>query len=156
MANDRELSLTRLIDADPALVYRCYVEPELLQQWFVPKPWTISKVDNDVRPGGRSLIVMRDPEGNEYPNPGVYLVVEPNRRIVTTDAFLEGWRPSEKAFMVAEMTFEPEAGGTRYTATARHWTEEDLKAHEQMGFHEGWGQCADQLAELAVSLKAGG
>jgi len=24
--------------------------------------------------------------------------------------------------------------------------------HEKMGFHEGWGQCADQLAALVAKL----
>ena len=97
---------------------------------------------------------MRSPEGQEFPNLGIYLVVEPNRRLVTTDAFVDAWTPSEKAFMVAEMTFEPEGAGTRYTATARHWTAEDTKAHVDMGFHEGWGMVADQMAELAKTLKA--
>jgi uncharacterized protein YndB with AHSA1/START domain len=39
-----------------------------------------------------------------------------------------------------------------YTARARHWREEDRAAHEAMGFMDGWGQCADQLEELARSL----
>ena len=32
------------------------------------------------------------------------------------------------------------------------WSKDDLQAHEQMGFHQGWGQCADQLAELAQRI----
>ncbi|MCC6480273.1 MAG: SRPBCC domain-containing protein, partial [Sphingomonadaceae bacterium] len=38
--------------------------------------------------------------------------------------------------------------GTRYTALCRHWTEADCKRHEEMGFIDGWGACADQLVEL--------
>ncbi len=45
-----------------------------------------------------------------------------------------------------------EDGKTRYTARARHWTPADKQAHEAMGFHQGWGICADQLARLAGSL----
>ncbi len=45
--------------------------------------------------------------------------------------------------------FVDEGSGTRYTARVRHWNEEALKAHEAMGFEEGWGICAAQLAELA-------
>ena len=44
--------------------------------------------------------------------------------------------------------FVEENGNTKYTAIARHWTREDMETHEKMGFHEGWGQCADQLAEV--------
>jgi uncharacterized protein YndB with AHSA1/START domain len=55
----------------------------------------------------------------------------------------------QEAFMVATVTFEPEGEGTRYTARVRHWNEAALKRHEEMGFHEGWGIVAGQLAELA-------
>ena len=148
----RELVLTRLIDAPREKLFRAWTEPELLKQWFVPKPWTISVAEVDVRPGGASLIVMRDPDGNEFPNPGVFLEVVKNERIVVTDAYTRAWEPSEKPFMTAIITFEDEGGKTRYTARARHWTVEDREAHEKMGFHEGWGQCAHQLAELAAKL----
>lgn len=151
-AGDRELVLTRLIDAPRDKVWRCWTEPELLKQWFVPRPWTIAAVDIDVRPGGRSNVIMRDPEGTEYPNSGVYLEVVPAEKLVFTDAFTAGWQPSEKPFFVAVLTFEDEGGKTRYTALARHWTVEDREAHEKMGFHEGWGQCADQLEEVAKGL----
>jgi uncharacterized protein YndB with AHSA1/START domain len=46
-------------------------------------------------------------------------------------------------------TFEPEAGGTRYTSIARHWDEKTAEAHRTMGFEQGWGAVADQLAGLA-------
>lgn len=152
-SNDRELVLERIIEAPAATLYRCWTEPELMKQWFVPKPWTIAKVEQDVRPGGKSLVVMADPEGNEYPNAGLYLEVVPGKKIVTTDAYTEAWVPSEKPFMTAIVTFEDLGDGkTRYRAVARHWTAEDAKQHVEMGFHEGWGQCADQLAELAKTL----
>ncbi|MGE0666544.1 MAG: SRPBCC family protein [Sphingomonadales bacterium] len=150
--NDRELVLTRLIDAPRAKLFRCWTEPELMKQWFVPAPWTLARAEVDLRPGGSSLVVMRDPDGNEYPNPGIYLEVVENEKLVFTDAYVSAWQPSDKPFMTAIVTFEDEGGKTRYTARALHWTAEDRKAHEDMGFHEGWGQCADQLAELAARI----
>lgn len=146
-SDNHELVLERIFDAQPEKVFRAWTDPELMKQWFVPRPWTIAHIEQDLRPGGKSLIVMRDPEGNEYPNPGVYLEVVPNRRLVFTDAFTGDWQPSGP-FMVAIVDFEDIGGRTKYTARARHWTAEDKKKHEEMGFHEGWGQCADQLAEL--------
>ena len=147
-----ELVLSRLIDAPREKLFRAWTEPELLKQWFVPKPWTLAAVEVDVRAGGSSRIVMRDPEGNEYPNQGVYLEVVKNEKIVFTDAYTSAWVPSAKPFFTAIVTFENEGGKTRYTARARHWTSAYRDQHEQMGFHEGWGQCADQLAELAAKL----
>lgn len=147
-----DLVLTRLLAAPADKLFRCWTDTALLKQWFVPSPWTIARAEVDLRPGGGSLIVMRDPDGKEYPNAGVYLEVVPNRRIVFTDAYTAGWVPSAKPFFTAIVTFEPEGMQTRYTAIARHWTEEARQQHEAMGFHTGWGICADQLEALAATL----
>lgn len=151
--SDLELVIARLIDAPREKLFRAWTEPALMKEWFAPRPWTISKVETDLRAGGSSVVVMRDPEGNEYPSRGVYLDVVPNERLVFTDAFTRAWVPSEKPFFVAVVTFE-DAGGekTRYTARALHWTKEARDEHEKMGFHDGWAQCADQLEELARKL----
>jgi uncharacterized protein YndB with AHSA1/START domain len=150
---DRELVLTREIDAPPEKLFRAWTQPELLKQWFAPLPFTTPHAELDVRPGGSSLIVMRGPDGNEYPNRGVYLEVVENERLVSTDAFTSAWQPSEKPFMTLILTFEEIDGGkTRYTARVRHWTVEDREMHEKMGFHEGWGTCADQLAALVARI----
>ena len=148
----RELLLTRIFNAPREKVYRAWTEPELLKKWFAPAPWTTSKAELDVRAGGSSLVVMRSPEGQEYPSWGVYLEVVRNEKLVFTDAFVKAWEPSEKAFMVATVTFEDHNGGTKYTARVQHWSTSDREAHEKMGFHEGWGRCADQLAALAAKL----
>ena len=151
-ASDRELVLTRLIDAAPDKVYRAWTDPALLKQWFAPLPYTTPVAELDVRPGGANLIVMRGPDGAELPNRGVYLEVVPNRKLVITDAYTEAWQPSQKPFMTVVITFDAEGSGTRYTARVRHWTVADRDAHDKMGFHQGWGQCADQLAALVAKL----
>jgi len=151
-ANGRDLVLTSVIDAPPEKVYRAWTEPELMKQWFAPLPWTTPRVETDVRPGGSSLVVMRGPDGNEIPCPGVYLEVVPNERLVFTDAFTTAWELAEKPFMTAILTFEDEGGKTKYTALCRHWTVADREAHEKMGFHEGWAQCTEQLAAVAAKL----
>ena len=149
---EHELVLTRLLDAPRETLFRCWTDAELLPKWFVPAPWTIANAEVDPRPGGRSFIVMRDPDGNEYPNDGVYLEIVQNAKIVFTDAYTQGWVPSQKPFFTGIVTFADEGGKTRYTARARHWRAEDKENHEKMGFHEGWGVCADQLEALARTL----
>lgn len=150
---DRELVLTRVIDAPREKLFRAWTEPELLKRWFAPLPYTTPTAELDVRPGGANLIVMRDPQGNDLPNRGVYLEVVPNERLVFTDAYTSAWEPSPKPFMTVILTFEDVGGGkTRYTARARHWTAADREAHEKMGFHQGWGICADQLAALVKTI----
>jgi uncharacterized protein YndB with AHSA1/START domain len=151
-SSDRELVLARMIDAPREKLFRAWTDPELLKQWFAPLPYTTPHAEMDVRPGGSSLIVMRGPDGNEFPNRGVYLEVVENERLVFTDAYTKAWEPSEKPFMTVILTFEDEGGKTRYTARVRHWNVADREMHEKMGFHEGWGQCADQLAALVAKL----
>ena len=144
-----ELVLVRTFDAPAARIYQAWTDPEILKQWFAPLPFTTPEAELDVRAGGENRVVMQDENGNRYPNVGVYLELIPNKKIVFTDAFTAGWKPSGKPFMAAEILLEELPDGkTKYTATARHWTLEDKEAHEKMGFHQGWGQCADQLAAL--------
>jgi len=148
---DRDLVLTRIIDAPREKIYQAWTQPELLRQWFAPHPYTTPVVELDVRPGGANHIVMRSPEGMDLPNAGVYLEVVPNERLVFTDAYTKAWVPSEKPFMTVILTFEDVGEGkTKYTALARHWTVADRESHEKMGFHTGWGICTDQLTALVT------
>ena len=102
--SDRELVLTRIIDAPREKVFRAWTDPALLKQWFAPRPYTTPVAELDVRPGGANFVVMRDPEGKDHPNRGVYLEVVPNERLVFTDAYcaaigeiLEAFTPEECA-----------------------------------------------------------
>jgi uncharacterized protein YndB with AHSA1/START domain len=150
--SDRELVLTRIINAPREKVFKAWTDPKLLKQWFAPSPYTVPVAETDVRPGGSNLVVMRGPDGTEAANRGVYLEVVRNERLVFTDAYTKAWEPSEKPFMTVILTFEEEAGKTKYTARVLHWTIADREMHEKMGFHQGWGQCTDQLAALVAKL----
>jgi uncharacterized protein YndB with AHSA1/START domain len=147
-----ELVLTRLIDVPAHKLFRCWTDPTLMVRWFTPPPWKTIAAEVDPRAGGSSCITMQGPDGTQVPNRGVYLEVVPDRRLVFTDAYTSAWAPSAKPFFTCIVTFDDEDGKTRYTARARHWNAEDCAAHEKMGFHEGWGKAADQLAALAATL----
>jgi uncharacterized protein YndB with AHSA1/START domain len=151
-AGERQLVLDRHLAAPRAKLWRCWTEPDLLVRWFTPAPWKTVRAELDLRPGGASRVVMESPEGEQFPSRGVYLAVEPERRLVFTDAFVEAWIPSDRPFFVAEVTFADEGAGTRYRAVARHWTAEARAEHEAMGFHEGWNKAANQLEALAKAL----
>lgn len=148
-----ELVLMREIDAPREKIFRAWTDPELMKEWFCPKPWAVSHAELDLRAGGSSFIVMNGPNGEVVENRGVYLEVVPNEKLVFTDAFTSAWVPSEKPFMTGIVLLEDMGGGrTKYTAIARHWNEEDKKTHEAMGFHEGWGAAADQLTALVAKI----
>lgn len=148
-----DLVLTRVIDAPRALVWTAWTDPEHLKKWWTPAPYTTPVCEMDVRPGGIFRTVMRSPEGDEYDNTGIFLDVVEQERIVFTDALLPGWRPVSNPFMTAIITLKDRDGGTEYSALVRHKDEADRVKHEEMGFHQGWGTCIDQLAALVRQLR---
>ncbi len=143
---DNELRIERRIDAAVEYVWQTMIGR--FEEWFCPKPWRAEARVLDWRPGGRSLIVMHGPGGEAMPNEGMILAFEPNRRFVFTDAFTGDWQPAGP-FMVAAFELAPDGDGTRYRASARHWTQAAMEQHRARGFDAGWGAAADQLKALA-------
>jgi len=153
--SERELVFVTETAVPREKLYRGWTTPELLPKWFCPKPWYVSDVKLDLRPGGLSEMVFHGPNGESFPNKDVYLELIPNEKIVFTSAFEGDWEPRpttgiETDFMfVAKVLFEPlPNGGTRYTARVVHWTKEACDKHKAMGFEQGWGIAFDQLVEL--------
>lgn len=147
----KNLRIELKIDAPPHIVWRAYTLHAT--EWFTPRPWTTPKVDYQLYPGGRADVIMQSPEGEQHSYRGVVLEVVPERLIVTTGAMTEGWEPQEGDMHFIRLDrFEPDEGGTLYSAEARHWSQEAADRHKLMGFTEGWGMAARQLAEVAVRL----
>ena len=70
--NDRELVLSRLIDAPREKLFRCWTDPKLMEQWFCPKPWFVTDAVIDLRPGGEFSSVFHGPDGESFPATGVF------------------------------------------------------------------------------------
>lgn len=145
MTANNELSVSRYIAASPEKVWS--VMTDRMAEWWCPKPWRVEIVAQDRRAGGRTAMTMIGPNGENMPMEGIYLAYDEGRRFVSTDAIDGDFRP-QAAFMIGIWEVVPEGDGARYTATARHWSEEAMKQHREMGFEEGWGVCADQLKAL--------
>ena len=140
----RDLIVTRVIDTTPEKVFRAWTEPELLRQWFAPKPWTTPHVETDVRAGGSTLVVMRGPDGTDFPNRGVYLEVVKNERLVFTDAFISAWEPSPKPFMTVILTFENL--GALCRCQVRHGSSRSLSARSAVSV---WSAAASNRSTAA-------
>ena len=140
-----ELSVTTYIDASPAKVWD--VMTNRIPEWWCPTPWRAEVVAQERRAGGRSSITMYGPDGEVMPNEGIFLAWDEGRRFVATDACNAELEPTGP-FMIGFWEIEPEGSGTRYTARARHWTEEAAQQHAEMGFEQGWGAVAAQLKAL--------
>lgn len=155
---DRDIVIERLLKAPPALVWRCWAEPALFCQWYLPRPWFVAEAVLDLRPGGRFFMAASGPDGPTVSNEGSFLEVVPERKLVFTDLFAEDYAPIETPGadfgpnFTAILTFAPEGTGTRHVCIARHRSAGDAKANREMGFDEGWKVTADQLDELARTL----
>lgn len=163
MTDHLDLVLERTIDAPRDLVWKAWTTPEHLKRWFAPKPYEISELELDLRPGGIFRLRMTGPDGFDtgHGNPGCVLEVIEGEKLVWTSALAPGYRPAEpgegcESFpMTAIVTMADSGNGqTLYRAVALHKTMADRDMHEAMGFQEGWGTCADQLQELAQELGA--
>jgi uncharacterized protein YndB with AHSA1/START domain len=158
-----DLVLERVVDVPPELVWLAWTTPKHLMKWFTPAPWQTIECEIDLRPGGLFRTVMRSPEGENFPNIGCYLEIEPNRKLSWTNVLLPGFRPATFAKtsagdcadlpFTATITLTPEGKGTRYRAVAQHGDEATRQKHADMGFAEGWGAVLDQLVALAPQLR---
>lgn len=147
--SDRTLSLEMTLKVRRHDVWRAWTQPDLMVQWFTPSPWRTISANVDLRPGGSCMVVMGGPNGEVVENPGVYLQVVPDEKLVFTNAFTSAWEPSEHAYMVATITLaDAPEGGTLYHAMVQHWSAEDCESHRAMGFHDGWKAAARQLEAL--------
>ena len=92
---------------------------------------------------------MRGPDGDSSDNPGCFLDVVPQSRLVFTSLLLADWRPAMPWLpFTAVITMADEGAGTRHVATAMHPDAATRDRHAEMGFFEGWNTCIDQPQAL--------
>ena len=160
--SDHDLVLERVLDAPRRLVWEALTAPEHLKKWWAPRPYQTPEVEIDLQPGGIFRMRMTGPDGFDTGTGGAGCVLDVAdcQRIVWTSALGPGWRPNAPGpadcggfLFTAIMSLEDTADGkTLYRAIARHKDPADAETHAKMGFHEGWGTCADQLGEVAKEL----
>ena len=151
---ENDLTLSRIVRAPRADVWRTWSDPEHFVKWWAPAPVVTTLKKFELRSGGAFHTIMKLPDGSDMDGgEGCFLEVVPEQRIVFTDALSGGWRPNESAFFSAVITMEDHPDGTSYTAVALHKNDADRRKHEEMGFYDGWGQCIGQLETLARQLQ---
>lgn len=141
-----ELAVECTIAAPPEKVWD--VMTSRIEEWWCPKPWHAEIDRVDWTSGGAFDTTMKGPNGEQFSGSGIFLEVVPGQRFVFTDA-ISGDKMPQDAFMIGTFELAPDgAGGTYYRASARHWSEEAMEKHKEMGFEPGWTAAAEQLAAL--------
>ena len=144
-----DLTLSRVIKAPRPVVWNAWADRESFEQWWVPAPARCQVRAMELRPGGTFETWISEDGRDFVPHlSACFLDVAEGERIIFTDALLGGWRPAEHAFMTAIITLRDHLKGTEYLAHVMHKSKDDRTMHETMGFFDGWGTVADQLANL--------
>lgn len=151
---NNDLSISRLINAPPAKVWKAWSRPEHLANWWIPEPIECKVMKLDLRPGGGFETLMREGEGEFKPHvEACFLEVVPEQRLVWTTTLSEGWRPTEPWLaLTAIISLLQEGDCTRYSARVMHKNAADSRKHLELGFEMGWGTTIDQLAAFVEKL----
>lgn len=153
-AETHDLTITRLVRAPRATLWRAWTDPLLLKQWWCPKPWTTEVRAFELHPGGDFHTFMRGPDGGTSDNPGCFLEIVPRERLVFTSMLTGGWRPNIPWMpFTAVITMADEGEGTRYVARVMHPDEKARAQHEELGFFDGWNTVITQLEAFAQQLR---
>jgi uncharacterized protein YndB with AHSA1/START domain len=144
---DREIIITRLLDAPRELAWLAMTDPKHLVQWWGPRGFTTTIQQMDVRPGGLWIYVMHGPDGTDYPNHSVFQdIVCPNRIVFTHGGAGPG---GPEADFIGTWTFDTVGEQTRVTIHMVFPTAERrdivVKAY---GAIEGGKQTLERLGEL--------
>jgi len=148
--SDRELVVTRTINAPPRIVFEAWTKAELFQRWWVPKSvgLTLLSCELDVRVGGVYRLVFRHPASQEpMAFHGRYLEVAPPSRLVWTN------EEAGDNGQVTTVTFEERAGKTLLVMHDLYPSKEALD--EGFGSTDGIDETFNQLDELVAAVGAG-
>jgi uncharacterized protein YndB with AHSA1/START domain len=155
----RDIVYTRWFLAPKAVVFSAWTDPKKLARWWGPHAMTNPVCEIDPRPGGRYRIVMRGPNGVEYPLKGeIREVDKPNRLVLTMDAeehpaewheMLQASRPAgsrERGLEVlVTVTFEANGQRTKVTVQSEYQSAETRDAVVKLGSSDGWAQSFERL-----------
>jgi uncharacterized protein YndB with AHSA1/START domain len=144
---ERAVTITRIFDAPRELVFEMWTNPKHVSKWFGPKYFTNPVCQVDPRVGGAWRVVMRGPDGTDYPCGGKYLeFVKPERLVFTNIAEDKDGNPILDG--LTTVIFEEAQGGkTKLTMHTQATAVVEYAAPFLGGMEAGWAQSFDTLAE---------
>jgi uncharacterized protein YndB with AHSA1/START domain len=147
--NDRQIVMTRILDAPRDLVFEAHSSCEHLSNWWGPRRYEIASCEVDFRQGGKWRIVHRGADGDEHGFHGEFREIVRPERITWTFEY-EGM-PGHVS--VQTVAFEEHDGKTTLTTTAVFDTVEDRDGMLQSGMESGAAETMDRLDEYLEVLK---
>ncbi len=144
---DKTIHITREFNAELGQVWRAWTTPELLDQWWAPKPYHIETRTLDLKVGGLWLYAMVSPENDKTWCKADYKAIETGKSLSWLDAFCDenGIENTDKPRSFWTNNFSENNGLTTVNITLKHDTLEDVEAMIEMGFKEGLTMALENL-----------
>ena len=144
---DRELILTRTLNAPIDLVWEVWTKPERIANWWGPTGFTNTITEMDVNPGGEWNLVMHGPDGTDYKNKSVFKEVILHKKIVYEHV-------SSPKFL-ATINFETQGDKTLITWHMLFNTREEfIQVVKTFKADEGLKQNMEKLDVYVTTLKS--
>ena len=139
--SDREIVVTRVVDAPRRLVWQAWTSPEHLPRWMLgPEGWTMPVCEIDLRPGGAWHYRWRGPDGTEMDMRGVYREVAPPERLVHTESWGGDWPDTLNTLVLTEKD-----GKTTMVCSVLYPSKEARERALGTGMKEGWSASYERL-----------
>ena len=146
---DREIVITRVIDAPRERVFEAMSDPKQVVKWWGPNGFTTTIHEMDVRPGGVWRHTMHGPDGTDYPNKSIFVEIVKPERIVYQHA--GGIKERGGACFKGTWTFEDQGGKTKVTIRLTFESSEERDHTEKQ--YQAIEGAKQTLARLAEHLK---
>ena len=145
---ERELIITRLLDAPRDLVFQAWTRPDYLVRWWGPADFSVTACEIDFRAGGAWRTCLRSPDGRDFWLHGVYRrIVAPERLDFTCEADDE--RGNLRVEELITVLLAEQGGKTKLTLHIHFgWLAADVATLDPM--EASWNQSLDRLAAHAL------
>lgn len=145
---DRDVVVTRVVDAPRRIVWDAWTNPRHVPKWLVGPPgWSMPECEIDLRPGGKWRFVYRKADGAEMTLTGSYREVAPPERVVSTETWGPEWPETVNTVVFTEV-----AGQTTITLTITYPSSEAREAALKTGMKDGMDPSFARLDQLVQEL----
>lgn len=148
----KTVTFSREFNANLSLVWDAYTKPEILDQWWAPKPWTSKTKVMDFEVGGRRFYAMVSPEGEEHWSVQKYTSITPKTNFKLWNAFADKDENPELPGSEWDSTFSEQSGKTTVRVSIYNESLARLERMLEMGFKEGTAMAQKNLDELLATL----
>jgi len=148
----KTVSITKEFAFELSLVWDAYTKPELLDQWWAPKPFASRTKVMDFRVGGRRFYAMVSPDGQERWALQKYTSISPKTNFKFFNAFADEDENPELPGSDWDLTFSERDGTTKVNISIYNESLERLEKMVEMGFKEGTMGQFTNLEDLLAKL----